>query len=174
MREEAEGWLEVGGRRLPADFPVECRWVTPRLAIGSMIGTRRNMRRLRDAGITHVLGLQAEFDDRDIVGDTGVVVLQLPVPDHPAGIPGDLLRQALEKGPALLAGEGARLFIHCMAGRQRAPTFAYAVLRGLGWSAAEASEGILEADPRAQLDEESVRLVDELVAARAAQAGGSR
>jgi hypothetical protein len=172
--EDSDDWLDIGGRRLPADFPVECRWVTPRLAIGSMIGTRRNMRRLREQGITHVLGLQAEFDDRAIAADTGIEVLQLAVPDHPARIPESLLRQALEQAPGILAAERTRLFVHCMAGRQRAPTFAYAVLRGLGWSATEARERILETDPRAQLAAESVQLVDDLVAAGETRPGGRR
>ncbi len=157
-------FIEVGGVRLPADFPVELRWVTARLAMGSMIGTVRNMEKLRAEGITHVLGLQAELDDRQLVGDTGIEVIYLPVANHPEPILPEPLAAAMQAGPAVLANEQARLFVHCLAGRHRAPTFTYAILRATGWSAAAAEERILATDPRAQLCAEALAAVDALVA----------
>jgi hypothetical protein len=164
MAESSEFLVMMGGRRLPADFPVECRWLTDCLAIGSMIGTLRNMRRLRDLGVTHVLCLQAEFDDRAIVGDSGIDVIYLPFPNHSRKLPLRLLREAMERASGLLAEAGAKLFVHCLAGHHRAPTVAYAVLRRLGWTPREAAARILATDPRAQLAAKDLQLIDRLAA----------
>src|SRR3954462_10009239 len=63
-------------------FDVQCKWITGRIAIGGLIGTVENMELLCAAGVTHVLNLQAEFDDRTIRGKTGIDVTWVPIPNE--------------------------------------------------------------------------------------------
>jgi predicted protein tyrosine phosphatase len=153
-------FIEICGIRLPADFSVESKWITDRLAIGGMIGTSANIQGLKRLGITHVIDLQAEFDDTPLAAEAAVGVLWLPVPNSPGPVSPEAVRHAAEFAGAVLAEDGSRLFVHCMAGRNRAPTFAYAILRAQGWNREDALSRILQAEPRALLEDRILDTVD--------------
>ena len=159
--------IDIGGIKVPATFDVDCHWVVENLAFGGMIGTERNMHRLRETGFTHVLGLQAEFDDRTIVGDSGIDVRYLPVENYPKAPPTAALANAMDLGVEILSDPEARLFVHCLAGRNRAPTFSFAILRAIGHDAETAEELILAAQPSAQLDRPDLGRIDGLAKDRA-------
>lgn len=170
MSDESSDVLEIAGSRLSADFAVEYRWLTDGLAIGSMVGTRRNMRRLREAGISRVVDLQAECDDRALVGDTGIEVSYLPIANGLDVLPEAVLEEVVERAPGWLGEAGGKLFVHCLAGHHRAPTIGYALLRSLGWAPGDAEAHILAVDPRAQLAAADLRRIDWLVARRESSA----
>jgi hypothetical protein len=154
--------LVVGGVRISADFPVELKWVTPQLAIGTMIGSLRNMRILANAGITHVINLQDDFDDATIVGDTGVQVYWLRIGGPIAQAP---IEGAMEFARVALRDPDHSLFIHCVAGRNRSPHIAYAALRMLGVTDSGARSRIRKAEPDAVMDDDVLRQLSQRVQA---------
>lgn len=147
---EAEVVL-LDGTRLPGGFPVECRWVTAQLAMGGMIGTAANVAVLRGARITHVIDLQREFDDAPLLRDTGIVLRWWGVPESLEPFPEEAVVEAIGFFRQVLACHDHRLYIHCMAGRNRTPVFVYAFLRATGWTEEEAVAAIRRAEPVALL-----------------------
>ena len=166
ITEDKDDFITVGGVQVPSDFAVECKWVTPYLALGGMIGTGANMQHLRACGITHVLDLQAEFDDSLLGVETGVTVLWLAVPETSGPVPPELIAAAVAFATRVLSDPGHRLFVHCLAGRRRAPTFTYAILRSLGYEQSEAIEAVRTAEPKAFLEDEHLRAVEVALLAR--------
>lgn len=161
--QEGEDHFVLAGKRLSADFAVECNWVTRRLAIGGMIGTPTNMRKLRDHGISHVLDLQAEFDDRPLARDLDVKVMWLGIPEPAGNLPIEIIADGVRFAKAALREDAGKLFVHCLAGRNRSPTFAYAILRAFNWDHDEAIRAILAAEPAALLDQRQLRGIARLL-----------
>jgi protein-tyrosine phosphatase len=93
-----------------------------------------------EAGVTHVIDMQIDFDDTALGQRVGVEVLWNPVDDDFQ--PKD--RRVFERGVkfALRALEDpqAKLFVHCAAGVHRAPMMALAVLCASGYSLERAKE----------------------------------
>ena len=54
---------------------MDMTWVTERVALGGGIWNPRNMGELAQAGVTHVLNMQVEFDDRPLAEPHGIRVL---------------------------------------------------------------------------------------------------
>ena len=130
------------------DPPLDLHFVTERLAVGGGIYTAANMRSLAASGITHVVNLQREFDDRSIVGETGVAVLCLDCTDDFLPKPSELFWDAARFTLEALRQPGARVLFHCAAGIHRSPMVLLAILRVLGHAHEEASEMIASVRPQ--------------------------
>ncbi|AGC46094.1 dual specificity protein phosphatase [Myxococcus stipitatus DSM 14675] len=161
-REEAEVLL-LDGTRLPGGFAVEFQWLTARLAMGGMIGTAANVGVLEAARITHVINLQEEFDDTALLKDTGLVLRWLAVPDSLEPFPAEALGEALRFYRQALERSEHRVYVHCMAGKNRSPLFVYALLRAEGWTEEGAVEVIRRASPAALLRRGALEAVEHLL-----------
>ncbi|MFZ1133225.1 MAG: dual specificity protein phosphatase [Terriglobales bacterium] len=117
---------------------MDMTWVTERVALGGGIWNARNMEELAQTGITHVLNMQIEFDDRTLAEPYGVRVLWNPTDDDFLPKPPELLKRGVDFALAALEDPEARLYIHCAAGVHRAPMMTLAVLCALEWEIEEA------------------------------------
>lgn len=112
---------------------MDMSWVTERVALGGGIWNERNMVELAQAGITHVLNMQIEFDDRPLAEPHGVRVLWNPTDDDFTLKSADLLERGVSFALEALEDPAARLYIHCAAGVHRAPMMTLAVLCAMEW-----------------------------------------
>jgi hypothetical protein len=102
--------------------------ITPHLHVGGQY-RKRGWPRLAARGVTAVVNLRQEVDDRQ-KGIAPPRYLYLPTPDDGAPSPDDL-----RAGAAFIAGEvaqGGAAYVHCGSGIGRAPTLAAAYLVGTG------------------------------------------
>jgi len=117
---------------------MDMTWVTDRIAVGGGIWVDERMAEVVQAGVTHVIDMQMEFDDTPLGERAGVEVLWNPVDDdfEPKG------REIFERGVSFalraLEDPEAKLFVHCAAGVHRAPMMALAVLCATGYSLEQA------------------------------------
>ena len=150
-------WL--GGKVRMLDY----QFVTERLAVGGSIRTIEDMREIARAGITHVINMQIEFDNRSLSDGTGVRILWNGCDDDYLPKPPEVFWSgvlfALE---ALESAEGKVLF-HCAAGIHRSPLMALAVLRVLGHVQQEAVGMIVRARPVAEFPPLYLESVEEFV-----------
>ena len=112
---------------------MDMTWVTERVALGGGIWNARNMAELAQAGVTHVLNMQVEFDDRPLAAPYGVHVLWNPTDDDFLPKPPELLKRGVDFALEALEDPEARLYIHCAAGVHRAPMMTLAVLCAMEW-----------------------------------------
>jgi protein-tyrosine phosphatase len=112
---------------------MDMTWVTDRIALGGGIWNARNMAEVAQAGITHVIDMQIEFDDTPLAEPHGVRVLWNPTDDDFLPKPPELLERGVEFAQEALNDPETRLYIHCAAGVHRAPMMTLAVLGATGW-----------------------------------------
>jgi protein-tyrosine phosphatase len=117
---------------------MDMTWVTERVAVGGGIWNARNMEELAQSGITHVLNMQLEFDDRPLAAPHGIRVFWNPTDDDFLPKPPELLKRGVDFALAAMDDPKARLYIHCAAGVHRAPMMTLAVLCALEWDIDEA------------------------------------
>ncbi len=114
------------------DPPLDFHWITNRLALGGGIWSAANMRLLAAQGITHVIDMQAEFDDSTICGGTGVLVLWNPCDDDFELKPPELFRRTVDFAREAFTQPQSRLYFHCAAGVHRGPMMLAAFLCATG------------------------------------------
>lgn len=114
-----------------------------RLAVGGGIWTLEGMGEVSRLGFTHLVDLQAEFDDTELASHFGIQVLWLPVEDDFAPKAPDLLERATRFAVSALRDPAAQVYVHCAAGIHRGPLAAAAVLCGLGSAPEEAMKLVL-------------------------------
>ena len=112
---------------------MDMTWVTERVALGGGIWNARNMQELAQAGVTHVLNMQVEFDDRPLADAHGIRVLWNPTDDDFLPKPPELLKRGVDFALEALDEPQARLYVHCAAGVHRAPMMTLAVLCAMEW-----------------------------------------
>ena len=112
---------------------MDITWVTERVALGGGIWNARNMEELAQAGVTHVLNMQIEFDDRSLAEPFGIRVLWNPTDDDFLLKPPELLKRGVDFALEALERPEARLYVHCAAGVHRAPMMTLAVLCAMEW-----------------------------------------
>ncbi len=112
---------------------MDMTWVTERVALGGGIWNGRNMEELAQAGVTHVLNMQIEFDDRPLAEPFAIRVLWNPTDDDFLIKPPELLKRGVDFALEALADPEARLYVHCAAGVHRAPMMTLAVLCAMDW-----------------------------------------
>jgi protein-tyrosine phosphatase len=134
---------------------LDIAWIEPGFAIGSKpyIGQRE---RIRQLGVMHVLSLvEVAAEERDHWGRLGVAVRSIPVVDW-ALIPPRRLEQVVVAALEVLSARET-LLLHCLAGVNRAPTAAAAVLcRRDGLDVDAALARVLTARPSASPTPEQV------------------
>jgi Dual specificity phosphatase, catalytic domain len=114
-------------------FYMDISWVTERIALGGGIWNAQNMQDLAQIGITHVVNMQLEFDDRPLAEACGVRALWNPTDDDFLPKPPELLHRGVEFALEALEDPEAKVYIHCAAGIHRAPMMTLAVLCALEW-----------------------------------------
>jgi protein-tyrosine phosphatase len=119
---------------------MDMTWVTERVALGGGIWNARNMEELAQTGVTHVLNMQIEFDDRPLAEPYGIRVLWNPTDDDFLLKPPELLKRGVDFALDALGNPEARLYVHCAAGVHRAPMMTLAVLCAMEWEIEAAME----------------------------------
>jgi len=118
---------------------MDITWVTDRIALGGGIWNDDNMAELARTGVTHIIDMQIEFDDRPLAKPYDVAVLFNPTDDDFQPKPPQLFQAGVEFALAALEEDKSKLYIHCAAGVHRAPMMTLAILRVLGWSLKDAT-----------------------------------
>jgi protein tyrosine phosphatase (PTP) superfamily phosphohydrolase (DUF442 family) len=142
---------------------MDITWVTERIAVGGGIWTAENMAKVAEAGITHVIDMQIEFDDTPLGVAHGVEVLWNPTDDDFEFKPAELFRRGVEFAEAALAKDETKLYIHCAAGVHRAPMMTLAVLGSMGWNLNQAIELIEGRRPVADFADVYVESVEKFL-----------
>lgn len=119
---------------------MDVTWVTGRIAVGAGIWNDGNMAELSKAGITHIIDMQAEFDDSLLAAPYGISVLWNSTDDDFQLKPAKLFERGVDFALGALDEEGTKVYIHCAAGVHRAPMMTLAVLCSLGWNIDDAME----------------------------------
>ncbi len=132
---------------------MDISWLTDRIAIGGGIWNAENMAKVAEAGITHIIDMQIEFDDTPLAAVHEIAVLWNPTDDDFEPKPAVIFQRGVEFAlDALEDGEG-KVFIHCAAGVHRAPMMALALLGSMGWDLGKAMELIQGKRPVADFAE---------------------
>ena len=119
------------GRRTKLDM--DMTWVTARIALGGGIWNARNMEEVAQAGVTHVVDMQIEFDDRPLAEPHGIRVLWNPTDDDFLPKPPELLKRGVDFALKAMNEPEARVYVHCAAGVHRAPMMTLAILCAMEW-----------------------------------------
>ena len=119
---------------------MDITWVTERIGLGGGIWTSRNMEELAQAGVTHVINMQLEFDDRPLAGAYGVQVLWNPIDDDFLPKPLEIFRRGVDFALQALEDPRTKLYVHCAAGVHRAPMMTLAILCALEYEIEAAME----------------------------------
>jgi protein-tyrosine phosphatase len=119
---------------------MDMTWVTERIAVGGGIWVDERMAQVAEAGVTHVIDMQLEFDDTPLGKKAGVEVLWNPVDDDFEPKDAAVFERGVEFALRALKDPGAKLLVHCAAGVHRAPMMALAVLCATGYDLDEAKE----------------------------------
>ena len=123
---------------------MDMTWVTDRIAVGGGIWNDENMEELLRHGVTHIIDMQIEFDDRPLAEPYPVEVLFNPTDDDFLPKPPELFQAGVDFALEALDEPQSRIYIHCAAGVHRAPMMTLAILRVLGWSLQDAKALIQE------------------------------
>jgi protein-tyrosine phosphatase len=122
---------------------MDITWVTERIALGGGIWNARNMGEIAEAGVTHVINMQLEFDDRPLAEAHGIEVLWNPIEDDFLPKSPEMLQRGVEFALQALEDSSARLYVHCAAGVHRAPMMTLAILCSLDFEI-EAAMALVE------------------------------
>ena len=123
---------------------MDLSWITDRIAVGGGIWNAANMAELAALGITHIVNMQIEFDERSLAQPHGIEVLWNPVDDDFLPKPPDVFQRGVRFAQDALADSNARLYVHCAAGVHRGPTMALAILCAQGYEIEQAKRLIQE------------------------------
>jgi hypothetical protein len=123
---------------------MDMTWVTDRIAVGGGIWNDGNMEELVRRGVTHIINMQIEFDDRPLAEPYPVKVLNNPTDDDFMPKPPALFQTGVDFALEALDHPKSKIYIHCAAGVHRAPMMTLAIMRVLGWSLQDAMNLIQE------------------------------
>ncbi|MGA8154174.1 MAG: dual specificity protein phosphatase [Terriglobales bacterium] len=119
---------------------MDMTWMTDRIAVGGGIWTAQKMAEVAQAGVTHIVDMQIEFDDTPLAEAHGIEVLWNPIDDDFQPKPPEVFQRGVEFGLEALDQAGSKLFIHCAAGVHRAPMMTLALLCSMGWDLEKAMD----------------------------------
>jgi len=117
---------------------MDMTWVTERIAVGGGIWVDEKMAEVAQAGVTHVIDMQIEFDDTALGKKAGVEVLWNPVDDDFEPKDRKIFERGVDFALRALRDPESKVFVHCAAGIHRAPMMALAVLCATGYSLEQA------------------------------------
>jgi protein-tyrosine phosphatase len=153
---------------------MDMTWVTGRIAVGGGIWVSETMAKVAQAGITHIIDMQLEFDDTALAGPFGIKVLWNAIDDDFQPKPPEVFQRGVEFAQDALDEDGSKLFIHCAAGIHRAPMMTLAVLTSLGWTVDAAMQLIETRRPVVDFAPVYVKSVENFLQAQQKQALGAR
>jgi protein-tyrosine phosphatase len=146
---------------------MDITWVTDRIAVGGGIWNNENMAEIVRMGVTHIINMQIEFDDRPLAELFPVTVYNNPTDDDFQYKPPEIFQGAVEFALQALNGGNNnaenRVYIHCAAGVHRAPMMTLALLRVMGWSLDDAQELIQRRRYVVDFAEVYVRSVEDFI-----------
>jgi len=119
---------------------MDMTWVTDRIAVGGGIWYEENMAELVRMGVTHIINMQIEFDDRPLAEGYPVTVFHNPTDDDFQPKPPRLFHNAVEFALDAMDEPEAKVYIHCAAGVHRAPMMTLAIMRAMGWPLQDAKD----------------------------------
>ncbi|MEO5936627.1 MAG: dual specificity protein phosphatase [Terriglobales bacterium] len=151
---------------------MDMTWVTDQIAVGGGIWNEAKMMEVVRAGVTHIINMQIEFDDRPLAEPYGVKVLWNAVDDDFQPKPPEVFQRGVDFALTALRDPQAKVFIHCAAGVHRAPMMALALLRSMGWSLQEARSSMETLRPVVDFAEVYVRSVEDFVRTNGRQKQG--
>lgn len=125
-------------------------FITPRLATGGALTGPGDIDALAAIGITHVIDCRAEFDDGALLAQQFHYIYD-PTADDGQTKPPTWFQPGIAFALQALCQPGNRVYAHCAAGVNRGPSMCYAVMRALGWAAADAMATIKSARTVAQV-----------------------
>ncbi len=121
---------------------MDMTWITDRVAVGGGIWNDENMAELVRLGVTHIINMQIEFDDRPLAEGYPVTVLHNPTDDDFQPKPPQLFQNGVEFALDAFEDPKGKVYIHCAAGVHRAPMMTLAIMRVLGWELQKAKAEI--------------------------------
>src|SRR5271168_3832294 len=92
---------------------MEISWITPQIGVGGAIWREDRMVELVRLGVTHILNMQLEFDDRDLARPYDIPVCWVKVDDDYLPKPAIVLKPGLDFALEALEKEESKLYIHC-------------------------------------------------------------
>lgn len=124
-------------------------FVTTRLATGAAISTAEDVTGLVAAGVTHIIDCRGEFDDAGLLSaDPAITYLWNGTDDDGQPKLPDWFARSLTFALPALSVPHTKVYAHCAAGVNRGPSTAYAILRALGFTPANAEQAIRTARPQ--------------------------
>lgn len=141
-------------------------WITDRIAVGAAIETSENMQAVAEAGITHIINMQIEFDDTSLAAPYKIKVLWNGIYNDFQPKPAEVFERGVEFGLAALRKQRSKLLIHCTLGMHRAPAMALALLAAMGWPIEVARQVIQKCRPVAYFADAYVESVEQYLACR--------
>src|SRR5438309_4416765 len=99
----------------PRNKRMDMTWITEQIAVGGGIWNDDKMIQIFRAGITHIINMQIEFDDRPLAEPYAVSVLWNAVEDDFLPKPPEVFEKGVEFALNALRDPGAKVFIHCAA-----------------------------------------------------------
>jgi len=152
---------------------MDMTWVTDRIAVGGGIWNELKMIEVAEAGVTHVINMQIEFDDRYLGIPHDIKILWNPTDDDFQFKPPELLQRGVDFALEALDELNTKVFIHCAAGVHRAPMMTLAILRAMGWELKDATKLIQERRPVVDFADVYVRSVEAFIRGYMAELAGA-
>jgi len=152
---------------------MDMTWVTDRIAVGGGIWNELKMIEVSEAGVTHVINMQIEFDDRYLGIPHDIKILWNPTDDDFQFKPPELLQRGVDFALEALDEPNTKVFIHCAAGVHRAPMMTLAILRAMGWELKDATKLIQERRPVVDFADVYVRSVEAFIRGYMAELAGA-
>jgi protein-tyrosine phosphatase len=137
--------------------------------VGGGIWNEQNMIAVVKAGITHVINMQIEFDDRPLCQPYGIEVMWNATDDDFQPKSAALLDAGVQFAQKALAAPENKVYIHCAAGVHRAPMMTLALLRSMGWSLEDALETVQSLRPVVDWAEVYVESVERYISEKQLQ-----
>lgn len=138
-------------------------WITDQVAVGGGIWNEAKMIEVARAGVTHIINMQIEFDDRPLAEPYGIAVLWNAIDDDFQPKPPEVFQRGVDFALEALADPQNKVFIHCAAGVHRAPMMTLAVLCAQGWNLREARASIEMLRPVVDFADVYVKSVEEFL-----------
>jgi hypothetical protein len=127
-------------------------WCHRRVAVGSGVCTRDDVRSLLAVGITHVVDCRVKTEAAALYAGTGIRWVHCPAKDDGEPKPVAWFHPGVTFALDAIRGDPrAKALVHCDAGINRGPSMAYAILRAMGIKAGDAERKIRRARPRVRL-----------------------
>jgi len=150
---------------------MDMTWVTDRIAVGGGIWTENNMREVAQAGVTHIIDMQQEFDDTQLGEEERIAVLWNPVDDDFQPKPAEVFDRGVRFALEAFVEPDTRVYVHCAAGVHRAPMMTLALLCAMGQPLGTAMEMIQSKRPVVDFADVYVQSVENFLQRRGVSSG---